>query len=173
MSEKQKPASPILSLPKLSPTIYTSPSECQSRHAISPRSPVAIAAQVLSHEESIRSTVHMRRAAKAIAFEDECMRLENRRLEHVVSNLGLQCLVYLESETSITNPYTQDICRLRLTFSCIIKPTSIRLIQQYFKCTQTLFCRFPKNVLSTGILSFEKVVPTAGLKQPLLHVGDR
>lgn len=36
-----------------------------------PRSPIAVAARVISLEESVRSTFCMKRAAKAIALEDE------------------------------------------------------------------------------------------------------
>lgn len=51
----------------------------------------------------MRSIVHMRRAAKAVALDDECMRLESRRLEHTVNNFTVQSFVYIERETPKTD----------------------------------------------------------------------
>lgn len=42
-----------------------------------PHSPIAVAARVISQEESVRSTLRMKRAAEAIAREDAQMVVSN------------------------------------------------------------------------------------------------
>lgn len=44
-----------------------------------------IAARAVSHDESVRSTLCMQRAAKAVAIEDERMHLDTLGFEKVVS----------------------------------------------------------------------------------------
>ncbi|CAN0401890.1 unnamed protein product, partial [Ectocarpus sp. 12 AP-2014] len=72
--------------PPLTPRRY-GPKRVASAAAVSPvlpttpGSPVAVAARVISQEESVRSTLRMKRAAEAIALEDARILAEVKRQE--------------------------------------------------------------------------------------------
>lgn len=72
-----------------------------------PGSPVAVAARAVSQEESVRSTLRMKRAAEAIALEDAQIRVSFKPAGRVVTE------AYTAVEIWYMRDMLSDLKRLR------------------------------------------------------------